>query len=160
MTTQETDYAEGVRERVHRLHDLRLAHKNTKELLAEAKKKWEQANWEMLADEAKLSQELKAMEDHLRDYALAGHRVTGETKFPGVEIKKFTVLDYQADDALAWAKENARIFVLPESLDTKGVERYLKNMAEREPFNLPFLTVREEPRAQIASDLSKIVEVE
>lgn len=151
MTTQ-PDYTEGVRQQVRRLHELRLAHKNTVELLAEANKKWHEEHQELLDDEAKLGQDVKALEDRIQDYALAGHRVTGETKYPGVAIKEFTVLDYTEAEALAWAREMA-----PHLLTTPQLKKqHFEAVAKVTP--LSFVTITKDPRAQIASDLAKVLE--
>ena len=59
----------------------------------------------------------------------------------------FTVRDYPEDKAFAWAKESG----LALALDKKAFEK----SASVQP--LDFVTVREEPKVTISSDLSAFV---
>jgi hypothetical protein len=71
---------------------------------------------------------------------------TGKTRpHPAVTIKQFTVLDYDEDEALLYARYN-----LPQALklDRRVFERVAK---AAQPY---FVAISKEPRATIARDLS------
>lgn len=67
----------------------------------------------------------------------------------GVTVKIFKLLKYEKTAAESWAREK-----MPElfKLDEKGFEKYAKAVAEITP--VPCVTFEEDPRVEIASDLS------
>ena len=72
---------------------------------------------------------------------------TGDkTPHPAVKIKIYTALDYTDGDAVEYAREH-----LPQAL------KLIKNIFEAaaKVIKLDFVTMRKEPRATIARDLSK-----
>lgn len=67
---------------------------------------------------------------------------------PGVEVKLFKAYTIDSAAGLEWAKEK-KLCLIPESLDVEAV----KKMALVTP--LPFVTIKDEPKVQIATDLAK-----
>lgn len=67
----------------------------------------------------------------------------------GVTVKIFKLLKYEKAAAESWAREK-----MPElfKLDEKGFEKYAKAVADTVP--VPCVTFEEDPRVEIASDLS------
>lgn len=80
----------------------------------------------------------------------AHYRATQE-KAPvkGAEVKVFKVYEYDADRALAWAKEK-QLCLVPEQLDVKAFEKLITAQP------LAFVKVKEEPRVQIAKQLNPL----
>ncbi len=69
----------------------------------------------------------------------------------GVTVKIFKVIKYDRGIAEAWAKEtNPEAFF---KFDEKGFEKYAKAVADTVP--VPCVTFEEDPRVEIASDLSE-----
>lgn len=102
-------------------------------------------------EKARLATELEAAESQLRALAKEEYERTGEKKpTPGVEIKIGTSYEYKPEDALAWARQT-KMALVPESLDVKAFAK----IAAATP--LPFVTVVETPKAQIATDLDKVL---
>mgnify|MGYP001179588807 CR=1 FL=1 len=70
--------------------------------------------------------------------------------FDVIRIKIFKVIKYQKSEAEKWAKEtNPDAFF---KFDEKGFEKYAKAVAETIP--VPCVTFEDDPRVEIASDLS------
>lgn len=69
---------------------------------------------------------------------------------PGVEIKLFTVLEYDADKAFAWAKKTG-VALVPESLDADAFTK----IATASPASFDFVSLTKDPRVQIGKDLDK-----
>ena len=91
---------------------------------------------------------LAETEASLRADALVEYNRTGNRKpAPGVEVKLFEVLTYDAMKAFAWAKEHQ----VALSLDKKLFESLAKSDGNRPDF----VAVNQEPRSQIATDLDK-----
>jgi len=92
-----------------------------------------------------------AEEGSLRAMALAAYERDPENKHPapGVGISVKLTLDYDALEALAWAR-STRMAVLPESLDAKAFEK----IAKASPSSFEFVTVVPVPSATLASDLN------
>lgn len=94
------------------------------------------------------SEAVAMSEDAARKLAEAIYATTQEKKpCDGVQVKVGTVYEYDAAQAFAWAQQT-QMALIPESLDVKAFEK----IAKATP--LPFVTAREEGRAQIATDLS------
>lgn len=68
----------------------------------------------------------------------------------GVSIREETVYDYDANKAFEYAKKH-QLFL---KLDPKAFEKFAKDNAEGNT-ELEFVTIKKEPSATIASDLSK-----
>jgi hypothetical protein len=81
---------------------------------------------------------------------------TGMTRpHPAVQIKRYKVLDYDADEALNYAR-----FYLPQALklDRRIFEKIAVTLIEEfAKAELDFVAISKEPRATIARDLSEYV---
>jgi hypothetical protein len=111
---------------------------------------WSRADYILEADEIERTSKLiTALENEIRTLALDGNQ------HPAVAIKHFMVLDYDKHAAIDWASKH-----LPEALalDTKFFEQHVK--AVYKIGACPVVTIREEKRAQIATDLSKFLTVD
>lgn len=121
--------------------------------LSDLKKKrleeWETQHAGLLADIAENSKFLAEAETLLREATIKVYRETGN-KAPalGVSVKIFQTLDYDPKEALKWAMSHQ----VALSLDKKSFEGFAKATP------LDFVSVNDEPRAQIATDLSKVLE--
>lgn len=90
----------------------------------------------------------EAAEAELRQAARSAYEMTGERKAePGAEVKLFDVTRYDDAEALEWAKGSGMCL----TLDKKAFEKVAKATA------LPFVTIEQEPRVSLASDLSAVV---
>ena len=106
---------------------------------------WEQ-EYKSLLDSVTATSELVAEEEaKLRALTLQAYEQTGN-KAPalGVSVKIFQTLDYDPKEALKWAMAHQ----IALSLDKKSFETFAKATP------LEFVTIGEEPRAQIATELS------
>ena len=109
---------------------------------------WEVTNMELLHDIWQKGVNIIGMEGSIRDAALAAFQATGDKHpFPGVEVKVFTTLTYDPRDALLWAEEH-RVALQLDKRTFEGIARGPTGKS------MEFLHTSEEPRAQIASDLS------
>ena len=103
-----------------------------------------------LADDVAASKELVAQmsetEEEVRGLALAAYDGVNKHVAPGVEVKIFTAVEYDSDVALAWAVKHG-IFL---QLHRTEFERFAKGSTSTVA---EFVVVREEPRAQIATNL-------
>lgn len=117
------------------------------------------------AFEASIAEELKAAkaakdalavsETAARVQLLAVYEATQEKKpLEGFEVKVGKVLEYDATKAFAWAKASG-VCLIPEQLDVDAFTA----LAKAAPQTFDFVTVRDEPKAQLAKDLSAFVPV-
>lgn len=89
----------------------------------------------------------KQLRARLQELAAAHYAATGEGRpAPGLAIKLFAVLDYDAGQALAWCEQNAPTLV-KRALDVRAFEKTAVVLGAP-------VQVREEPRTSVASDLS------
>lgn len=139
--------------RVTALRDLRRAHAELATALAEKRAVFEKDHEALIKDAALARDAVAAAETAIKAIAL---RLTAYSAdeirkpAPGVEIKFFTVLEYDADQAFAWAKKTG-MALIPESLDTAAFTK----IATASPASFYFVTVTTEPRVQIGKDLDK-----
>jgi hypothetical protein len=92
--------------------------------------------------------EIRAVEEEVRKFAIGAYEESGEKRpAPGVQVKVYSRIRYEVDRAMDWCKEYAPTFIR-ETLDTKSFEKVAPNLV-----GAP-VTVEEEPRATIATDLS------
>ena len=99
---------------------------------------------------AALKKETEMGEADARALALRAYADTKTVKpTAGVEIKLFSVLDYDPAAALRWAKEH-QVALVPEALDVKTFE----TIAKAAPI-AGLTTIRTEPKATVATDLTK-----
>ena len=86
-------------------------------------------------------------EADVRTLARAHYDATRQTKpIPGIEVKLFKVLKYEAARAFEWARET-KLALVPESLDTKAFEKIASVT------DLPFVTREEDPRVQLGKTI-------
>lgn len=145
---------EQLKEQVQRVARARLALQNAQQSLAEVRNAFDADN-RILIDAVKgNAAEVDAAEDALRALTLANFERTGEKKpVAGVEVKERNTLSYSPDEAMSWARET-KMALKPESLDVKAFEKIAKAT------DLPFVAVIVEPQVNIASDLTKTIDVE
>jgi hypothetical protein len=108
---------------------------------------------ELFDAQKKADEELAKVEGLMREALLERYKATGDKKpVAGGEVKIFNVYDYDAGEALIWAVDHRMAL----QLDKTAFNGICKNDSTRPPF----VAAREEPRAQIATDLSKFYGVE
>lgn len=73
----------------------------------------------------------------------------------GLGVKVSRGPSYEPDKALAWCKENARIYVVPESLDVKNFEKFCKDAGDKLP---DFVTFEDKVTPTIPTDLAPHLE--
>ena len=94
--------------------------------------------------------EVQAVDVELREAALAEHMHTGSKHlYGGVQIKMFTVMTYDPDKAKSYCINHGLQAAL--KLDAKVFERAVPALG------LDWVTVEQEPRATIPTDLSAYV---
>ena len=147
MTVQE-QLTEQVRQ-VARMRDMEA---NAKFVVEEARKVWEDAHAEEIANLAYAKAAREEAEAAAKALGLAHFNMTGE-KAPvaGLAVKEKTVLTYAPEAALAWAKQTG-VGLVPETFDARAIEK----VAKATP--LPFVTITTEPQVQLASDLTAYLE--
>lgn len=91
-----------------------------------------------------------AQYDYVRELGVTTYDETGDKKVhPAVTVKMYTILTYDSADALEYAREH-----LPGAL--KLVTRAFEKAAK--VLDLDFVAINQEPRADIAKDLSKYLD--
>jgi hypothetical protein len=81
-------------------------------------------------------------------YELTGNKKPTEEAY----IKEYTIIDYDAGEALAYAKEHLTAAVIPEKLNKRAFEKVAKVVS------LDFVTESKEPHGTIASKLGHLLE--
>lgn len=110
--------------------------------------RWEEDNKPLIENTQNAKLSLEAAEAKLHLLTLAAYEETGNKKpAVGVGIQERTVLNYNLDEAFAWAKEHGMAL----SLDRRAFEK----IAKADPPDC--VTIILEPRATIATDL-KVIE--
>lgn len=143
------------------LATLRIRVADAKEALADRRAAFDAQHAGLIRDVRDLSDQLAMAEAAIKAGAVDHFIRTGEKKpCEGLEVKLFRALDYDADEATAWAKAHPEKGLL--ALDRKLYEKLLKLAREND---LPDWAdapgqLIDDPRAQIASDLTKIVSPE
>jgi hypothetical protein len=100
-------------------------------------------------DARRIGDELGAAESKLRTMTLEHYAQTGEAKpTVGVEVKRFTKLEYDLQKADEWTRER-KLARIPESLDKNAFEK----IARATP--IEFVVVKEIPKVMITRDLEK-----
>lgn len=138
----------NLEEMVRHVADLRQKLAEAKARRDELLKEFNDTHTEEIAAVVRYSEALNAAETDLRREALVAHATTGDKKpAPGIAIQQATVIEYDHRAALAWAKEHSMAL----ALDTKAFEK----LAAATPENFAFVSIRKEPKATIATDLTK-----
>lgn len=105
------------------------------------------------ARRAELSAALLEAESVAKQAGVDLYGITLEKKpAPGVGIRVNRSARYDAVAALAWAREK-KLFLVPEQLDTKALDKMLLGLAADAAIGLDF-TIDETPAATLASDLA------
>ena len=124
----------------------------TKGVLAEKEAVFREANADLFDAKSTLEARIADRESQVKALAVAMYQATGEKKpADGVQVKLFTTLNYDKEKAFHWACETG-IAVMPTALDVKAFEKIAKATV------IPFVTITEEPRPSIDSDLSHLLE--
>lgn len=103
------------------------------------------------------NEKISALECELRDWGIRHYTATGnKAPVKGLIVKLFRLVQYEEANVLAWCKEHASVLIIPASLDKKQFEKAVVS-------GLAFVSeapaiIIEEPRSQIASDLSGYLE--
>lgn len=138
-----------MKEMLKKLAQARIARQRAKEAMSAMLAAVQQSQEYIAAQNAeRLHAQMEAeLTANIQEDAISAYKATGN-KHPedGVTIKVFTRLQYNPEEALAWAKTNAPFLVI-ESIDAKQFETLAKGG------NVACVTIVDEPRAQIASKL-------
>jgi hypothetical protein len=138
-----------IRDALVKLMETRQAEAAAKAVVAASKAAWQEANATILAEAQAAGEAMAAAETMARELVLAHYHATKERKpVPGAEIAMTTAMEYDAEAALAWAREKG-LCLIPEQLDAKA----LAAVAKATP--LPFVKFTETPAVKLASDLAK-----
>jgi len=142
-----------IAEQLHRVYELRRLRDTYAALLQTRREAFDRDNAQTLLALREEENRVEAAEAAARALALAHYRDTGEaTPTPGIAVKLFDILDYEPERAFAWAREK-QMALVPESLNVKAFEKIAKATA------LEFVTVKQTPKVQIATDLAKALGV-
>jgi hypothetical protein len=135
--------------RLHDLARLRVQHDYSREELRSRQAAFNIENANLIANISEDQASVTAAETALKAVALSLYLEQHEKKLaPGLDVKLFKVFAIDETAGLAWAREK-QLCLIPESLDMAAV----KKLATVTP--LPFVKITEEPKVQIATDLSK-----
>lgn len=114
------------------------------------------ANAELFDAEVQARRDMENAENWIRAHALDEYAATENKQIADdVSIAVRKTYDYIPSDALAWAKENAKVCIIPESLDTKTFTELCKSDKTRPEF----VTVKEIATVRIATDLTHLLPV-
>lgn len=151
-TTDSSPAFADLASRVADLARLRSGLAKSKALLKERRESFETENAGLIEYITKVQEPIvAAAETAVKAVALSLYNENGEKKLSeGVEVKVFKSYAIDERAALVWAKEK-QLCLVPESLDLTAVRK----LASVTP--LPFVSISEEPKVQISSDLSKLV---
>ena len=94
--------------------------------------------------------EIQSLEEKIRGWAVADYKATGSKKpHPALQIRVSKAIAYAADKAMEWCEKNLPV-AIKRTVDTKLFEKTVQSLDA-----LPdFVTVTEEPKATIATDLT------
>lgn len=134
---------------IARLHALRENLVFLKYTKAASYADWLDNNAGLINVIAHRTNEINDLEAQVKAHALNVYLLTGDKRpYPGVEVKLFATLDYKLEDALPWAQTHQMAL----ELNKRVFEAIASGPAGQ---SMAFVTRGEEPRAQIARDLSK-----
>ena len=136
---------DSLEEQIRLVAEARLDAKGASDYARTLRKEWEERNADVLSNVVTKNNIESEAEAKLRELTLQAYAETGN-KAPaeGVSIKIFEVLNYDTEEAKKWALEH-RVAL---KLDTATFEKIAK-------VDQPsFVTISEEPRAQIATNLA------
>lgn len=106
-------------------------------------------------ERVKLSENIATIESFIKRSALEDFINTHvKPVLAGVTVKIFKTLKYEKTEAVDWAKKNNMEGFF--KFDQPGFEKYAKAVADTMP--VPCVTIEEDPRVELASDLSQYLE--
>lgn len=130
---------------------LRKAITNMRDSLKERKARFEEENNALISSIRQYEEQLTTSEAELRKAILDDNLRTGNKTYPaGIQVKDFTVLEYDEAKALAWARQ-AGVAI---KLDKTAFEKIARTSA------LEFVKISYEPRVQLPEKMEPILEVE
>jgi hypothetical protein len=130
-----------------RLGRLREEQAHMKERLAVLQEEFNRDNDELIQTVKLTATTIDEVESSIRQDAVEQFKANGTKSFDcGVAIKMFTILNYEKDRALAWAKEH----LIALSLDKTAFEKIVKADEKSKP---DFVEIIEEPRATIPTKI-------
>lgn len=132
------------------LHEARDLHARLSGQLREAQKRHDADYAREIEGRAAVAHLIATFESQVRALALAAHETDPDATTPGVTVKCFATMAYDAAEALAWA-QGTRMALVPEALDVRAFEK----IAKASP--LPFVEYGSKPRASIATDLAAVL---
>ena len=130
------------------LHEARELHARLSGQLREAQQRHDADYRREIDQRAAIAALISEIEVQAKALAIAAYELDPDSATPGVTVKLFSTMEYDAGAALAWAQEK-RMALVPESLDVRGFEKIAKATV------LPFVTYGSEPRPSIATDLGR-----
>ena len=114
---------------------------------------WKAQNAELLSNIGLKEINLQEAETNLRSEALEEYKATdNKAPGPGVAIKLFQKLEYDHEEAFKWACKHEMAL----QLNVGAFEKIVRISPDRAG-DLSFVQVSQEPQAQIATDLSKVL---
>ena len=141
------DNIQKLKEQVQVVTEWRVTARDARDEVNSAKDKWEKDNADILSLLSLTTSGLSIEEEKLRGLTLLAYAETGN-KYPaeGVSVKVFEKLDYDPKEALHWAIHHE----VALKLDAPTFEKIAK-------VDTPsFVTISEEPRAQISTQLEEV----
>jgi hypothetical protein len=124
------------------------AAKRTQEVL-ETEPLWQKVQ-SFKTDAAEVGELVSKLETEIRNVAIYEYIDNGIKDLGGVQIKVFSTLEYDENTAVNYCLEHQHANLL--KLNKTGFEKVAKELKPE------FVTIKEEPRAQIATDLSEYLE--
>jgi len=139
--------------KVRHLQDVALGTMTGLEAIVQATPQWKQFQ-EAKNTQRELADMGTALQDSVRELTMAAYQETGEVKpVDGVHVKEYTVIDYPEPKAFDYCLAELHDAL---ALNRKTFEKVVQALPEeRRP---EFVTVKKEPRATIAADLSFLLE--
>ena len=139
--------------KVRHLQDVALGTMTGLEAIVQATPQWKQFQ-EAKNTQRELSDMQGTLHDQVRELTMAAYQETGEVKpVNGVHVKEYTVIDYPEPKAFDYCLAELHDAL---ALNRKTFEKVVQALPEeRRP---EFVTVKKEPRATIAADLSFLLE--
>ena len=117
----------------------------------ESVSEWNKANKELLDAVSQAEEDVAAKEAQLRELTLQVFAFTdNKTPAEGVSVKVFSKLEYDPKEALKWSMSHQVALKLDAPI--------FENLAKAAPMD--FVQTKDEPRAQIAQDLSAALKEE
>jgi hypothetical protein len=134
------------------LHELRQEQQQLNDAIRKLQSDFNEQYKPLFDARSDVMNRITEIEASVRDEAIKTYNETGDKQpMPGVTVKMFTKIDYDRGKAFDWAKEHKIALML----DTKAFDSLCKTASKPE-----FVEVKEEPKAMIATDLSKVIPVE